>query len=323
MNCPSCDAALQSGRERCPSCGAMVAPPAEGALAPDVLSLTPPARSKDEPLREIPGLKKKEKAAWKDEVRERVRHRRRRQGGSALPLFDEPAPSPAPSPESPVPAQRVPNTAPFVVSATEELGTGSLNDGVEDVLLAPTVGTTLDDEMARAVTLNTEPVFQRRPVLDEGGADDWSVDAPAAPAEVRPVERPALPVERAQAAAIDGGLLLGISTLVVYFASRAAHTTVLGLRPAWPYLIGYLGFLGLVYATYFTGTTGQTLGKISTGLRVVDRVGHPPGYLRSLGRAALGAVGIATAFAGLVPMFFDPARRAAHDRIFKTRVVKN
>jgi len=168
-------------------------------------------------------------------------------------------------------------------------------------------------------------VFQGRAPADQGGAaaDDWSVDVPDGPAEVRPVERPAHPAERAQAAAIDGCLLLGISTLVVYFASRAAHTTVLGLRPAWPFLVGYLGFLGLVYATYFTGTTGQTLGKIATGLRVVDRVGHPPGYLRAFGRATLGAVGIASAFAGIVPVFFDPARRALHDRIFKTRVVKN
>mgnify|MGYP006866169081 CR=1 FL=1 len=56
---------------------------------------------------------------------------------------------------------------------------------------------------------------------------------------------------------------IGMAAFVVYFASRAAHTTVLGLRPAWPYLLGYLAFLGLVYATYFTGTTGQTLGKIA------------------------------------------------------------
>ena len=98
---------------------------------------------------------------------------------------------------------------------------------------------------------------------------------------------------------------------------------MLGLRPAWPFLLGYLAFLGLVYATYFTGTTGQTLGKIAMGLRVVDRVGHPPGYLRALGRATVGVLGILAGFAGAVPMFFDPARRGLHDRIFRTRVVRN
>jgi uncharacterized RDD family membrane protein YckC len=41
-----------------------------------------------------------------------------------------------------------------------------------------------------------------------------------------------------------------------------------------------------------------------------------------LARAALGALGVAALGLGLVPTLFDPARRAAHDRLFKTRVVK-
>lgn len=326
MNCPACDASLPSGRERCPSCGTPLALPTEGALAPDTLSVTPPARVKTEPLREIPGLKKKDKAAWKDEVRERVRHRRRRNGASVLPLFDAPAPSPATPTESPDPPQRAPDTAPADLAETTEPAPGRMiDDDVDDLPLGPTAVPTLDEEIARAVTFNSEPVFQGRGPADQAGGagEDWAIDAPDAPADLRPVERPAHPTERAEAAAIDGCVLLGISTLVVYFASRAAHTSVLGLRPAWAYLVGYLGFLGLVYATYFTGTTGQTLGKIATGLRVVDRVGHPPGYLRAFGRATLGTFGIATAFVGIVPVFFDPARRALHDRIFKTRVVKN
>ena len=88
------------------------------------------------------------------------------------------------------------------------------------------------------------------------------------------------------------------------------------------YLVGYLAFLGLIYAGYFTGTTGQTLGKIATGLRVVDVGGRPPGYLRAFTRAALGTVGVLLAGAGLVPMFLDPARRALHDRLLRTRVIK-
>src|SRR6185295_16860583 len=39
-----------------------------------------------EPLREIPGLKKRERT-WKDEVRERVRDRKRNRGDGDLPLF--------------------------------------------------------------------------------------------------------------------------------------------------------------------------------------------------------------------------------------------
>ena len=92
-----------------------------------------------------------------------------------------------------------------------------------------------------------------------------------------PVERPAYSGERARAAALDLALLTVLWAIVVYFASRAAHVELMGLRPAWPYLAGYLAFLGLSYAGYFTGTTGQTLGKIAVGLRVVDAGGRPPG----------------------------------------------
>jgi uncharacterized RDD family membrane protein YckC len=166
--------------------------------------------------------------------------------------------------------------------------------------------------------------------MESSEDDGWSVDAPLEPrleppprlVDERPVERPAQALERAQAAAVDVVLLAGLSFVVVYFASRLAHVPMNGLRPSWPYLGSYLSFLALVYAVYFTGTTGQTLGKIVYGLRVVDTAGRPPGYLRAAGRAALGAMGVALAGLGLVPVLFDPARRAFHDRVLHTRVIR-
>jgi len=152
-------------------------------------------------------------------------------------------------------------------------------------------------------------------------SDEWTLGAEPADA-ARPVERPAYSGERARAAALDLALLAVLWAIVVYFAGRAAHVELTGLRPAWPYLAGYLAFLGLTYAGYFTGTTGQTLGKIAVGLRVVDAGGRPPGYLRAFVRAALGSVGVLAAGAGLIPMLVDPARRALHDRVLRTRVVK-
>jgi len=152
--------------------------------------------------------------------------------------------------------------------------------------------------------------------------DEWPLELQPEAGESRPVERPALFVERLQAAAVDVALLSGLWSVVVYFASRAARVPLSGLLPSWPWLTGYLAFLGLVYAAYFTGTTGQTLGKILLSLRVVDTAGQPPGYLRALLRAALGAVSVLAAGLGLVPMAFDPARRALHDRAFRTRVIR-
>jgi hypothetical protein len=73
----------------------------------------------------------------------------------------------------------------------------------------------------------------------------------------------------------------------------------MGLRPAWPYLAGYLAFLGLAYAGYFTGTTGQTWAR-SPWVSASSTPGQPPGYLRAFVRATLGSVGVLAAGAGLI-----------------------
>jgi uncharacterized RDD family membrane protein YckC len=141
--------------------------------------------------------------------------------------------------------------------------------------------------------------------------------------EPLPIERPARAGERAQAAALDAALFALVAVIVVYFTGRAARVELGALAAVWPWLGAYLGLLGVFYAAYFTGTTGQTPGKLITGLRVVDTAGHPPGYLRASARAVVGCFGVVLAGTGLVTMAFDPAARALHDRLFRTRVVRN
>jgi uncharacterized RDD family membrane protein YckC len=139
---------------------------------------------------------------------------------------------------------------------------------------------------------------------------------------VAPVERPALPLERLMAALIDVAVLATMAAAVVYFASRVARVPLAGLWPAWPWLAAYVGALALLYAGYFTGTTGQTLGKMAHRLHVLHLAGGPPGHARAVARALVGSAGVILAGGGLVPMLFDPARRALHDRLLKTRVVR-
>jgi len=338
VSCPSCASAVPAGQERCPACGATVAPLTEGALAPD-----PALRGRPEPLREIPGLKKKERT-WKDEVRERMRDRKRRRDGGELPLF----PQDGEDGEGGEPLEAEPEARETEAPLPRESGPRALGGGVADVGLASAMELGVEEadlplrpSAAPALLSRTSDLrlaaaseavaaaprrdigdrtpVERAPVERE---DEWSL-GPAPGAEPRPVERPAHSGERARAAALDLLLLSILWAVVVYFASRAAHVGLTGLRPAWPYLGGYLAFLGLAYACYFTGTTGQTLGKIATGLRVVDATGRPPGYLRAFARAAVGSVGVAAAGTGLIPMLLDPARRALHDRLVKTRVVKS
>jgi uncharacterized RDD family membrane protein YckC len=288
----------------------MPPPLTQGALAPD------PARS--ELLREIPGLRKRERT-WKDEVRERVRERRKFRGGPGeLPLF-----------------RGIDDEGPLDEDAAGDLSAApdSADAPVEDMraLDADDLPLRPRDEARPAMNVETPlaaPLqdLPRRRAAEEPilAAPSWDLGSAPRSADARPaeVERPAVGFERLFAAVVDLAVLAPIWAAVVYFASRSARVAIPALEPAWPWLVGYLAFLGLVYAGYFTGTTGQTLGKMAAGLRVVDAGGQPPGYLRAFTRAVIGSFGVLAAGAGLLPMLFDPARRTLHDRMFRTRVIK-
>jgi uncharacterized RDD family membrane protein YckC len=313
----------------------------EGSLAADPLLLTPPARStaRVEPLRDIPALRKRERS-WRDEVRERVRSRRQKRAEAGLPLFDAPEPSspeaglaeppaaPAPAPEeAPRSSPAPPVEAPLRETAREpDLVSTRLSEAeLADLPLQAPAGPAAELE-----TLDREAVTERRrrpaPSLDGdllgGAAGEGEVVLTPPVVEPPPVERPARPAERARAGVVDALLFAGIAALVVYFTGRAARVGIPALAPSWPGLACYLGLLALFYAGYFTGTTGQTPGKLLTGLRVVGATGRPPSYPRAIGRALVGLAGTALAGLGLLPMIFDPASRALHDRLFRTRVVR-
>lgn len=339
MKCPACARALPDDGGACLSCGALPRLPVDGALAQD------PA-----PRREPTGKRRRERERerhWKDEVRERIDRRRQRvTPGEApdLPLFRQPeavapaapparrptvpalaphaARGPEPEPEPPMPAP----------SGPTELGGEPDTPRVPadgELLLRP-VSEPISAEGSQPLRLHAvepgpPPPASVEPPEDEAparGADDWTLGEPQREPTAALVDRPALPAERLQAALVDLGVLAGLWAGILYGAGRAAHVPLGGLQPAWPWLVGYMALLGLLYAAYFTGTTGQTLGKMLFGLRVVTRGGGIPGYPEALGRALLGSFGAGLAGLGLAPMLFDPARRALHDRVFGTRVVR-
>ena len=341
MTCPSCGGELGAHHDRCPVCDAGGQPRVEGALAADPRYVTPQPQKRAEPLRDIPGLRKKEKT-WRDEVQERVRSRRQRRADAGLPLFDsveadEDVETSSAAPSEPVAAQ--PAAPPAVATPTPEPTAAASPLPSDDFVTVRLSDAELGDLPLNADDAASElearareaalPRATRRvvPSLDEvvlpyEPESEPEVELPPLQAQAPPLERPALPLERAQAAAVDAILFAGLGMLVLYFTGRAARVDVSALLPSWPGLALYLGLLALFYAGYFTGTTGQTPGKLMTGLRVVGTTGRPPSYLKAVARAALGLVGILLAGASLVPMAFDPARRTLHDRLFKTRVVR-
>lgn len=160
------------------------------------------------------------------------------------------------------------------------------------------------------------------------------------PAEAAPALADAAPLDgdpraaaggarRFAAALVDLALVGGIDLAVIYLTLRLA-----GLDYAQFFIIpivplgAFLLLLNGGYFTMFTAATGQTIGKMAAGIRVVgtsaddvinDRV--------SFGRSALRTAGyfasLLPAGLGFLPAFIGPRdHRALHDRLAETRVVR-
>ena len=77
-----------------------------------------------------------------------------------------------------------------------------------------------------------------------------------------------------------------------------------------------------VYETWMIGRYGATLGKMACGLRVVTSDGGKVSYGRSLGRHFAKMLSSFILFIGYIMAGFDEEKRALHDRICDTRVIK-
>ncbi|MCU0241048.1 MAG: RDD family protein [Vicinamibacteria bacterium] len=274
----------------CSACGAELTvstgtpPPSAASAGPVVKTRTPAAE-------ELRG-RRKDGSNWQEEVRARIRSRlKARSDEVPLPLFDEPA--------ADEPLRKAPPALAREKDHTEEdQASVPGSSAFDDLPLQPARSETFqrrapstttdkvwtlaepeEDADARRAAASNESLGDEDEVGEEDAGGDenefvesqpsWAFGSAASPDdEARPLERPALLSERILAALLDGGLLASLFALVIYFASRAAKVPIAGLWVSWPYIAAYLALLGTMYAAYFTGTTGQTPGKILTGLRV-------------------------------------------------------
>lgn len=128
---------------------------------------------------------------------------------------------------------------------------------------------------------------------------------------------------RAVATLIDLALLLIVDLVVVYLTMKICRLSVaeLALLPKAP-LFTFLTLQNGGYVIAFTAT-GQTLGKMMTGLRVLaDDSDHAPDVGRSALRAAVWIVLALPAGLGLLSATFSRDGRGLHDRFAGTRVVR-
>ena len=113
------------------------------------------------------------------------------------------------------------------------------------------------------------------------------------------------------------GLLAGQSiTDASGFGDSKKFTALDGL------LLGVSCALDLTYSTVMLTRYGGTLGKLFTGIRVVRADGTALSWRRALGRTLACYLSVLTCFTGYVIALFDSERRALHDHICGTRVIR-
>ncbi|GAV23329.1 RDD family protein [Carboxydothermus pertinax] len=81
--------------------------------------------------------------------------------------------------------------------------------------------------------------------------------------------------------------------------------------------------VSIIYYVVMTVILGQTLGKMALGIRVIRQDGGPNSWGAILLRETVGKfLSTLILFIGYLMAAFDPQKRALHDRIAKTFVVK-
>jgi uncharacterized RDD family membrane protein YckC len=310
MKCPKCGYLGFETTDRCRHCGYDFS-----LSTPTVTASELPLRSQDEP-----------EAPLADFDLDR--------------MIGEPDPSPAPTPsgfplrsvaeddeerEGPVTAvgTATPTALPLFTSAPP-----AENDDT------PLITTPRPPRPPLAVRRPTPEVARRRtPRTIRRDEDDMSLqlepfataepDTAVASAE-RKLSAPTAHIgRRLFSALVDAALLGTINAVILYLTLAIAGISFgeLRLLPPVP-MIAFLLLLNGGYLIAFTAAGGQTLGKMLTHIRVTGEGGQRV----DVAGAVLRAIGILLTIALLgipyIAVFFSQHRRALHDRLAGTRVIK-
>jgi uncharacterized RDD family membrane protein YckC len=123
------------------------------------------------------------------------------------------------------------------------------------------------------------------------------------------------------------GIVLSVATLIIQFVvgmftgfqehPSRTHSLIGGILP------NILSFaLNVAYVTYFLGKFGATPGKMALGLKVLRADGETITYARASGRFFAELLSSAILAIGYIMAAFDEEKRALHDRVCDTRVVR-
>ena len=115
------------------------------------------------------------------------------------------------------------------------------------------------------------------------------------------------------------GLITGIVCFVLALPFAAGKETSM-FGPMISVLINLL--LPLAYSVFFVGKYRATPGKMACGLVIVRADGDSVSYMRALGRHCAEILSSLILLIGYIMAAFDSEKRALHDRICDTRVIR-
>jgi uncharacterized RDD family membrane protein YckC len=130
---------------------------------------------------------------------------------------------------------------------------------------------------------------------------------------------------RALASLIDFGInyLFGLGvTMLAGKAGVARASTFSAWNAATCGLQLFLALAGMAYDVLFVGALGATPGKLALKLRIVRPDGGRISYGRAFGRYFAKIVSYIILGIGFIMAAFDDEKRALHDRICDTRVIR-
>jgi uncharacterized RDD family membrane protein YckC len=160
-----------------------------------------------------------------------------------------------------------------------------------------------------------EPVVERTRAESEGAAP-----VPAAGPNIATIGA------RVSGGAVDIALLGAIDMIVLYFTLRICDLTFAQAFaiPLAPFM-AFLAILNGGYLAAFVAANGQTIGKMAARTRVISAdpaLNERVTFEQAVLRAAASVISALPLGLGFLPVLFGDERRALHDRLADTRVVK-
>jgi uncharacterized RDD family membrane protein YckC len=207
----------------------------------------------------------------------------------------------------------------------EAMASGAARELTDELLKSPDLQRTLEDVLSGPIVRNV--LARQTKTLGNEVAE--RLRTATAHADDRLVRRAAGSAGygglASRAIAFIADVVLAQLVMLVLGAGVAFVAWLAGIESPW--VLGSLAGAGWFvvlggYFTFFWSTAGQTPAMRALGLRVTGRAGGPPRVRQALLRYVAAVVTLAPLGIGMITVLFDDRRRAVHDLVARTVVVR-